>query len=110
MENERRKTTRWYTCPVCGHEWSSTGYQKRVFCPKCYETRTGKKLGGSPEHMAAMRGKLQEKRAAAATPPPPPEPPTPPVGEPDGQAPEVPETPKAPHETIFDRIFNKRIL
>lgn len=105
MENERRKVTRWYTCPVCGHEWKSTGYQKRVFCPKCYENRTGKKLGGSPEHMAAMRGKLEEKRAAASR------------SEPSTSSTDLMpqyiqnhEPDSVVRESVFDRIFNKKIL
>lgn len=103
MENERRKTTRWYTCPVCGHEWKSTGYQKRVFCPKCYENRTGRKLGGSPEHMAEMRRKLQEKQAAAAATPPA-------IQEPPAKEPADEVTPPDAHESIFEKIFNKKIL
>lgn len=50
-----RKRVRWFTCDICGYTWSSFGKGKRITCPKCYENRTGKKLGGDPEHMAAMR-------------------------------------------------------
>lgn len=54
-QTERRKRVKWYKCPDCGYEWKSYGYQKRIFCPKCYETRTGKKLGASPETLAKAR-------------------------------------------------------
>lgn len=50
-----RKKVRWFCCDICGHTWSSYGKGKRIICPKCYESRTGKKLGRSPEEMEAMR-------------------------------------------------------
>ena len=61
-QTERRKRVKWYKCPDCGYEWKSYGYQKRVFCPKCYETRTGKKLGASPETLAKARAARTAKR------------------------------------------------
>lgn len=53
---------RLYKCDVCGHVWRSYGTGQRVVCPACYEKRTGHKMGRSPEHMAAMREKLAQKR------------------------------------------------
>ena len=63
-QHERKKTTKWYECPDCGNWFKSTGYQKRVICPHCYERRTGKKLGGNTEKAIQQRKINIAKRQA----------------------------------------------
>lgn len=63
-EEQRKKRTVWYHCPVCGKDFKSYGYQKRVFCPHCHLDRTGKKLGASPETLAKARATAAANKAA----------------------------------------------
>lgn len=63
MENTTAKTRYlWVECSVCGNRWRSHGKGKRLKCPKCYEERTGKKYGQSPEQMAAIRAMRKPKQ------------------------------------------------
>ena len=69
MEEKKQKHFYNFKCSTCGHEWRSYGFGKRIVCPKCYEAKTGKKLGQSTERMAevrAMRNKKQPKEEPAA--------------------------------------------
>ena len=69
MEEKKQKHFYKFKCSDCGHEWRSYGFGKRIVCPKCYEAKTGKKLGQSAERMAevrAMRNKKQPKEEPAA--------------------------------------------
>jgi len=59
-------------CGVCGHEWQSYGYGVRIVCPKCYEARTGKKLGPDKEKMAELRAKRARGKTPEELPAPPP--------------------------------------
>ena len=81
----RRKHMRKMVCDVCGHQWQSYGYGVQVFCPKCYENRTGKKRGPSGEEMAKLRArrKCEQKKLDAL-----------PAPEPAPQ-----------QEGLFDRVF-----
>lgn len=58
-EEKRRRI--WLECKDCGYRWRSYGKNKVPKCPKCYEARTGKKLGRSPEAMAEMRKLIKRK-------------------------------------------------
>ena len=73
---DRRKHLRKMVCDVCGHQWQSYGYGVRVVCPKCYEARTGKKLGLGNERMAQLRAlrKYEQKKLEALPAPEPAEP------------------------------------
>lgn len=101
-QQERRKTVKWYTCKECGHVWKSYGYQKRVFCPKCHENRTGKKLGASSENLAKARAAKAAKKAAREAE--------------VNSAPKIqePETTPQPQDekkpSILDRFLNKEIF
>lgn len=68
-EKKPKKKGFWMECPF-GHRWYSKGTGQRAKCPICYEERTGKKLGRSPEEMAEMRKliKRKPKEEAAAAP------------------------------------------
>ena len=99
--------THWYKCPDCGYEWRSSGTGKRIKCPACFEKRTGKKLGGSAEHMAKMREARAAKKAAAK------EQLTPPAAE---QQPPIPQPKPAeppapkPEKSWFAKLLDKEIF
>lgn len=65
LDNDRPiKRVRWFTCDVCGHTWRSNSLGQRIKCPKCYEARTGKKLGADPERMKEVRSHIKPKHDA----------------------------------------------
>jgi len=53
QQPERKKQTLEMECTICGHRWKSRGYGIRISCPACYEAKTGKKPGLSPERFRA---------------------------------------------------------
>ena len=70
MEEKKEKVRKkyiWLECTECGHRWRSYGVGKIAKCPKCYEARTGKKYGQSPEKMAELRARRQKKKVAAVS-------------------------------------------
>ena len=68
MEEKEKRRRIWLECKDCGYRWRSYSKGKVPKCPKCYEARTGKKLGRSPEEMAKMRSLIKRKpKEAPAT-------------------------------------------
>ena len=95
----------WFECPVCGYQWRSHGKGKRVVCPKCYENRTGKKLGRSPEHMQKMRELKGKKNDSGKDFTPPEE-----VTELTPEQQEQMETKPEPKKSILDKIMDFKIM
>lgn len=97
-EEQRKKRTVWYHCPVCGKDFKSYGYQKRVFCPHCHLDRTGKKLGASPETLAKARATAAANKAARK------------AAETKEETEKQPSQSQPKKQSIMEKLLNKEIF